>query len=440
MLNLGPLDRLTMNDLFTGIGVLGGAGSGKTSTLALLAIAVMAAQCGIVWMCAKPDEVNLVRRLAKVAGREEDVIVIGRDVDGQITPHRFNPLEYEAGRHGVGTTGLIDYLVHCHEILSRKEGQAARGGSDGDRFWEDQFRRLLRYCIDTAKLAGSPLSVQLLRDIQISGPASRDQLGDDAWAARSECWRHLNEIEARLDQGRVEEVDFDRILHFWTHDYAELDPKPKGTIGVMFASLLDSFYAEEPLRSILTTTSTVTPDDVIDHGKIVVLSLPTSIYGKAGRMAQFCFKYSFQRRMIARDKPDDGSFIRPTALWVDEAHQFAHSYDAEYFAEVRSNRGINVFLEQSIGGYMDALGATSAEQVDRYLQGLTTKLFFQNSSPKTNEFASDVIGKRMITRKTDGVEQPRRQRQRERQRDRDRALPSPARRVQHPAARRRGEQ
>lgn len=290
--------------------------------------------------------------------------------------------------------------MHCHDILSRKEGQAAHGGGGGDRFWEDQFRRLLRYCIDTAKLSGRPLSVQLLRDIQLSGPVSRVQLGDNDWAARSDCWQCLNEAEARLDEGQVEAVDFDRILNFWTRDYAELDPEPKSTIGVMFASLLDSFYAEEPLRSILTTTTTVTPDDVIQRGKIVCLSLPTSIYLKSGRMAQFCFKYSFQRAMIARNKNDDENVIRPTVLWVDEAHQFAHPYDSEYFSEVRSNKGINIFLEQGIGGYMDALGVTSLEQLDRFLQNLTTKLFFQNGSPKTNEFASDVIGKRMLLQQT----------------------------------------
>ncbi len=172
----------------------------------------------------------------------------------------------------------------------------------------------------------------------------------------------------------------------------KLDAEPRSTIDVMFAALADSFYAEEPIRSLLTTTTTVTPDDVINKGKIVVLSTPTSIYHEAGRMAQFAFKYSFQRAMLRRRKPADGSPVRPTVLWVDEAHQFAHEFDAEYFAEVRSNRGINVFLEQSVGGYMNALGLNHIDQADGFLANLTVKLFFQTGSPQTQLFAAQIIG------------------------------------------------
>ena len=85
----------------------------------------------------------------------------------------------------------------------------------------------------------------------------------------------------------------------------------------------------------------------------------------------------------------------------DEAHRFAHAFDATYFAEVRSNRGINIFLEQGIGGYMDALGVTSKDQVDRYLQNLATKIFFASDSHLSNTFAAEVIGKRMQVKDTD---------------------------------------
>ena len=142
--------------------------------------------------------------------------------------------------------------------------------------------------------------------------------------------------------------------------------------------------------------STVTPDDVIERGKIVVLSLPTNIYHAAGRMAQFCFKYSFQRAMLRRRKPADGSLQRPTVLWVDEAHAFAHPFDGQYFREVRSNRGINVFLEQGVGGYITAMGLPNEDAVDDFLQNLATKLFFQNNSHQTNMFAANVIGKLLI--------------------------------------------
>jgi hypothetical protein len=101
--------------------------------------------------------------------------------------------------------------------------------------------------------------------------------------------------------------------------------------------------------------------------------------------------------MLRRRK--DGTLQRPAVLWVDEAHAFAHTFDAQYFAEVRSNRGINVFMDQGVGGYMRALGLSHPDEVDGFLQNLATKMFFQNNSPQTNQFAADAIG-RMLTETT----------------------------------------
>jgi|SRR5579871_24046 len=395
----GAGDYLTVGMCCSGISIMGATGSGKTSAAVNIALPLMEIGCGFVWLCAKPDEVFLARKLARAAGREHDVRVIGLDVDGKISPHRFNALGYEASIATTGTGSLADYLCDCAKILSRKEGE--RSSAEGESYWQDQFNRLVRYCIDTARLAGRLLTVGLLREIQLSAPTSPAQISDEAWAARSICWQCLNEAEARLDAGEIAEVDFQRILNFFVRDYACLDPKPRGTVDVMFACLADAFTAEEPIRSILTTHTTVTPEDVINYGKIVVLSLPTNIYHDAGRMAQFCFLYSVQRRMLARQKPADGSLMRPVVSWIDEAHAFAHGKWAQFFAEVRSNRGINVLLEQGIGGYMRALGLQHPEEVDGFLQNLALKCFFQNNSPATNRFAADAIGRLLHAKSTD---------------------------------------
>lgn len=392
-------DWLTLGDCFTGIAVFGAAGSGKTSSLATIAQLLMILDCGFVWLCAKPDEVRVARRIAASAGRDKDVIVIGEDVDGVITRHRFNPLQYEASRPGQGTSSVTTYLSDSAKVLSRKEGE--HSGGEGDRFWTDQFERLLRYCIDTAKYSGRTLSIELLRDIQLSAPLGSHHLADEAWLGSSTCWQCLKEAEERMNQGELPKTDFMRVLNFWVKDYATLDVKPRSSIDVMFAVLVDAFTAEEPIRYILSGNSTVTPDDVIDKGKIVILSLPTNIYHGSGRMAQHLFRCSYMRAMLARKKPLDGSLMRPTVLWVDEAHAFAHPFDSQYFREVRSNRGINVYLEQGIGGYMQAMNFHSPDQVDDYLQNLSLKLFFNNQSSATNSFAADAIGKVLVDKGTD---------------------------------------
>ena len=386
----GRGDYLRMGDMFTGITAFGATGSGKTSAFAFIAQILMELHCGFVWLCVKPDEVRLARRIAEEAGRTRDVIVIGEDVDGRITPHRFNPLDYELSISTTGTRAVVEYLSGCAKLLSRKEGE--KSGGEGERFWTDQFERLLLHCIDTGKLAGRPLSVALLREIQLSAPANAEELGSDQWAENSVCWQCVLEAERRMEQGLVSDFDFQRILTYWTKDYLRLDVKPRSTIDVMFAVLGDAFYAEEPVRSILSGASTVTPDDVMERGVILIVSLPTNVYYGAGRMAQHCVKTSFQRAMLRRQKPLDGSPLRPCVLWIDECHALCHAWDSVYQREVRSNKGITVYLEQGIGGYMQAMNFHNPAQVDDYLQNLATKFFFQNNSADTNKFAADCIG------------------------------------------------
>ena len=107
-------------------------------------------------------------------------------------------------------------------------------------------------------------------------------------------------------------------------------------------------------------------------------------------MAQFCFKYSFQRSMLTRDAASPDTV--PTVLWADEAHNFIASFDREYAAEIRSFKSVTCFLEQSIAGYEAALGTHSKTDVEAFLTNLQLRIYHQNSSPETNDYCSSVFG------------------------------------------------
>ena len=395
-----------MGDCYTGFSVLGGTGSGKTSSLASLALAFMALRCGFVWCCAKPDEVHLVRRLARAAKREDDLMIFGRDPDkppagpgdsllSEMTPLRFNAIDYESKRRG-GTLSLVQYMTEVAKSVSR--AKAEQSGSAEGPFWRDQFEMLTAYCIDAAHLAGMPLSIQLLRDIQKTAPTNPDQLGSEAWREKSILLACMRRAEERVNAGQVAERDLTRVLDYWMKDYFTLDPKPRTSIDVMFAKLADE-YSRDPVHTLLSTETNFTPEDAM-NGKIIVLNLPTRAYFVPGRMAQFHFKYSFQRSMLQRDTTQGE--LRPVVLWCDEAHNFISDFDKDYFAEARSFKSIGCYLEQGIAGYETALGTHSDKAVDAFLTNLQTKLFFQNSSPESNRYAAEVIGRKLTEREGGG--------------------------------------
>lgn len=81
---------------------------------------------------------------------------------------------------------------------------------------------LLRHCIETAQLAGYEpnLSLSLLCDLLESAPRGNKDLADDAWAARSFCWRCIVRIEERVDKGELHENAIIRLIDFWTKSFA----------------------------------------------------------------------------------------------------------------------------------------------------------------------------------------------------------------------------
>jgi hypothetical protein len=404
--HLGKQDWITLGQLYSGIQILGGNGSGKTSgSGAHLALWLMANHAGFVWMCAKPDEVFLVRKLARAAGRLNDLVILGQaihptedrvltDEDGEplITDARFNALDYESKRAG-GSLSVVNYLAETYKSIQR--GKAEGKGSSESAFWQTQYERLGRYLVDTAKFSGLPLTIGILRRLQLSAPKTAEQAESEEWRAQSLLSVAIGKAEERIYEPGIREEtkkrrqkNWESIKDFWLTDWLNLAEKPRSTLDVMFAALADAFTVE-PVETILTEPSTITPEDVM-AGKIVVLNLPVRKFFEPGRMAQFCFKYSFQRSMLGREAASIDTV--PTVLWADEAHNFIASFDKDYAAEVRSFKSITCFLEQSIAGYEAALGTHSRTEVEAFLANLQLRIYHQNSSPETNEYCSSVFG------------------------------------------------
>ena len=391
-------DWLTLGELYTSVAVFGVTGSGKSSALAPLAAALMDIDAGFVWPCAKPQEVSTALKIARACGREKDVIVLGKHEDGIITRHRFNPLQDELSIPTNSSDSVMRYLAALQKLLARKEGEQA--SAEGGRYWDEQFEAALWHLIATARCAGLTPTISLLSRIFADAPKSVEMFQEDGWAQRSACWDCLLKAQERVRSGECDPEDFQQIYDYWCQRYRDLHDKTRSNIDSMVTAFFDGFTAEEPFRSLLSGDSTVTPEDVIERGKIVILSLPTAEYHAKGRMSQYAFLYSLQRALLRRKRPSDNSPLRPVVCFVDEAANFCSREDSLFFREVRSNCCINIYLAQGIGGYLEALDYKDMAQIDTYLQNLATRIYFANNSIETNRFAAESIGKALIDKPT----------------------------------------
>jgi len=380
-------DIWRIKDACEGTMIFGGTGSGKTSGSGrALAVSFLAAGFGGLVLCAKPDEPELWRRYAAETGRRSDLVMFG----GR-EPWSFNFMRYESLRPGAGA-GLTENLVNLFmEVSSIGSGDShARGG---DPFWERAMKSLVRNCVDTLIMAGEPVSLHAMFDVIRSAPTESNATSSPAWRSQSECWRRL-EIARSRARGQSWEVDCREVAGYWLSHFPTLGENTRGSIVAMFSTLAESLMRGK-MRELFCEGSSLSPEDVI-AGRIVVVDLPVKEWSAVGRMAAVLWKYSLQKAVERRADNGDG-LGRPLFLWADECQHFASRYDSLFQATARSSRVASVYLTQNYPSLIAALGGESGGKAltDSLLGNMGTKIFHANSDRETNQFAAELVGRRL---------------------------------------------
>jgi hypothetical protein len=121
-------------------------------------------------------------------------------------------------------------------------------------------------------------------------------------------------------------------------------------------------------------------------------------------MAAVMWKYCLQKAIERRaDNPGGGG--RPVFIWADECQHFASRYDPLFQATARSSRAATVYLTQNYPSLISALGggAEGRTAADALLGNLGTKILHANSDRDTNQWAADLVGRRVGTLRSLGA-------------------------------------
>jgi len=380
-------DTWRIKDACEGTVIFGGTGSGKTSGSGrTLARSFLGAGFGGLVLCAKPEEPLLWRAYAKEAGRESDLVMFGGKESWG-----FNFMHYESLRCGAAA-GLTENLVNLFmEVSSIGSGEARSRG--GDPFWERAMRSLVRNCVDVLVMAGEPVSLHAMFDVIRSAPPDPSAPASIEWRAKSSCWQRLEAARARA-LGTPWEIDCHEVTGYWLGHFPTLGDKTRGSIVAMFSTLAEGLMRGK-MRELFCTGTTVCPEDVIG-GRIVIIDLPVKEWSEVGRMAAVLWKYCLQKA-VERRCDNAGGLGRPLFIWADECQHFTSRYDTLFQATARSSRAASVYLTQSYPSLAAALGSGSDGRTlaDSLLGNMGTKIFHANSDRETNQFAADLVGKRL---------------------------------------------
>ena len=404
-LHLGGVD-LRPIDLLEHVLATGGTGSGKTRSFLLPLVEQVLrrfgdaddSKAGMILIDAKGDMTELAGECVRRAGRQKDLFVLGEGGNCW-----FALFEHFGG----DPTTVANFLFETLEDRG-PGGGLARGGSN-DSFWDENTRRMLRAAVSLAKARHGPslgslegIAEAIDSIISIQGDSTDDDGTDfgapDEFDKVLEC---ANEGHAK---GRLPESELNGLTNYLRKDVKGGNSKTWATIANMSRNYIAQF-SQPALQRLFKPDPAkrrITPEDVIDQGIALIVSLSPVIYGDAATPFRMAVKKAFCDRMLQRahlctmenevERPINQ--IRPVLYVCDEFHTTlgakGRSSDAYFLDRVREFRGMCVLATQGISAIHSVLGCQSL--CDHLLNNCRTKFFFANDCPQTSRYFESIGG------------------------------------------------
>lgn len=378
ILDLGG-DRVTLRDIAQNVLVTGVTGGGKTSGPGRhLFTGLLMAECGGIVLCAKPGEADEVLAMCRKAGRLASTIVWNGRNGG------FNFLDYALAKLGPdGINGVIEQFLR---IVEMTRNASALQASNGEAFWLDELRRMLRHALPVIHAATGTLRMADILAFVRSAPTEAGQMRDPAWQRQNGFFVRCFADAA----GRMDDATGERMVAFWD-EFSRMDGKLRGSILAGF-TMLDRFNHGWLRDAFCGGTSL--PPALCLMGVVIILDMPRATMGEDGMVAQMLYKDALQTDILGRNALAPMHRERFCFIYGDEAQEFLTSRDAEFLAMSRSSRCGTIYLTQSLPGVYAKIGGQNAhDRAHHLISNMGVRIFCANSCTTTNDWASQVIGK-----------------------------------------------
>ena len=177
--------------------------------------------------------------------------------------------------------------------------------------------------------------------------------------------------------------------------FAKLNDRTRTSITETYNTIAE-YLLHGLTYELLCTELTLTPEDVFQENKIVLLDMPLVEYNRVGYIVQGIFKYMFQRAMLRRKGEDRKT---PAFIWADECQDWVSPFDYRFLSQARESKVSMIYLTQNIANLLSLIGR---EQTFSLLGNFGTKVFHANDDELTNEYASKLVGQMWMHMVTHG--------------------------------------
>ena len=129
--------------------------------------------------------------------------------------------------------------------------------------------------------------------------------------------------------------------------------------------------------------------NALETGKIVVLNLSISEYKNLAKILAAYLKLDFQTEVM--NQLNNSTQVKKSVFICDEFHEYVTTTDADFFAQSREAKCINIVATQSYTSLKNALKDENSTRV--IIQNLINKLWFRTDDIYTIEEVQKQLGK-----------------------------------------------
>ena len=368
---------LPSRGLFQNILVTGTIGSGKTSSAMYPFSEQIISykhndknkKIGMLILDVKGNYHNQVIEYCKKYDRLDDLIVI--ELKSNI---KYNPLD----KPNLKASILANRLKTILTLFSQNNGES---------FWLDKVEQVLTECIKLCRLYNNGYvtfseihklissstyykeKIEILREKFICGSFSKD-----------DCYNLLSSI------------------NFFEKEFNNLDTRTLSILKSEITRITGTFISDiEILNTFSPQKEKITFygfEELLSKGRIVVLNMNISEYRNLSKIIAAYLKLDFQTEVMMNLASK--KYNRTVAFISDEYHEYVTSTDADFFAQSREAKCINIVATQSYTSLLNSLN--NKFTVNAITQNLVNKLWFRTDDIYTIEDAQKQIGKEEKTK------------------------------------------
>lgn len=307
-----------------------------------------------------------IKELCILANRKKDYIVI--ELGGK---YKYNPLDKPNLKPSVLANRLKTILL----LFS---------GNNTETYWLDKAEQLLAETIKLCRLYNN----NYVTFEEIHKLISNQQY-------YKEKINLLREKFLKNIFTKEECYDLLTSINFYEKEFLQLDSRTFSILKSEVTRITNCFISDYNVMKTFNPTKKEANlnslSDIIKSGKIIVLNMNIAEYKNLSKIISAYLKLDFQTEVLSLLSKKNNYSHRPVCFICDEYHEFVTSTDADFFAQSREAKCINIVATQSYTSLLNTLN--NPNNVKVIVQNLINKLWFRTDDIFTIEEAQKQIGK-----------------------------------------------